>query len=90
MEGGGVGDIFGAVGGGVFGCFFCLLGPLLFAFWIWMLVDCIQHEPSGTEKIVWILIIIFTGVIGAAIYFFVRRGKNRAGEPGVFGLDKPK
>ena len=35
------------------------------AFWIWMLVDCATKEPdSGNSKLVWILIIIFTGCIG--------------------------
>ena len=45
-----------------------------FAFWIWMLIDCATNEPDeGNTKVVWILIIIFTQVIGALIYFFVRR-----------------
>jgi len=42
-------------------------------FWIWMLIDCTTHEPSSNDKIVWIIIITVTHVIGAAIYFFVRR-----------------
>jgi len=48
------------------------------AFWIWMLIDCAQNEPSaGNDKVVWLLIIIFTHFIGALIYFFVRRGPRR-------------
>ena len=47
---------------------------VLFAFWIWMLVEAATKEPSqGNEKIVWILVIIFTHWIGALIYFLVRR-----------------
>jgi len=43
-------------------------------FWIWMLIDCVSNEPSeGNDKIIWILIIIFTHGLGALIYFFVRR-----------------
>ncbi|MCZ6603507.1 MAG: PLDc N-terminal domain-containing protein [Planctomycetota bacterium] len=46
----------------------------VFIFWIWMLVDCATNEPSeGNEKIIWILIIIFTHPIGALIYLLVRR-----------------
>ena len=42
--------------------------------WIWMIVDCATKEPSeGNDKIVWILIIVFTHVIGALIYLLVRR-----------------
>ena len=49
------------------------------AFWIWMLVDCATKEPDfGNTKLVWILIIIFTGLVGAAVYYFVRRSSRRA------------
>ena len=42
--------------------------------WIWMIVDCATNEPSeGNEKIVWILVIVFTHVLGALIYLLVRR-----------------
>lgn len=44
------------------------------AFWLWTMVDCAMNEPSeGSNKLVWILIILFTGWIGALVYFFVRR-----------------
>jgi ABC-type enterochelin transport system permease subunit len=44
------------------------------AFWIWMLVDCATKETAqGNNKLVWILVIVLTGVIGALIYFFARR-----------------
>ena len=45
-----------------------------FSFWIWMLVECVTKEPSeGNDKLIWILVIVFTNAIGAAIYYFVRR-----------------
>ncbi len=51
-----------------------LLGTV---FWVWMLVDCAMHEPTeGSDKIVWVLIILFTHFIGAAIYFLVRRPRR--------------
>ena len=53
--------------------FFCLavIGTI---FWIWMLVDCAMKETSqGNDKLIWVLVILFTHWIGAAIYFFVRR-----------------
>jgi hypothetical protein len=47
------------------------------AFWLWMLIDAITRIPSGgNTKLIWILVLIFTGVIGALIYFFVQRPKN--------------
>ena len=55
-------------------CGFGSFGLLAFAFWIWMLVDCAANEPSqGTDKIAWILVLVFASFIGALIYFFVRR-----------------
>jgi len=45
--------------------------------WIWMLVDCATKEPSeGNDKIVWILVIVFTHFIGALIYLLARRPKR--------------
>lgn len=45
-----------------------------FIFWVWVIVDCATKEPSeGNDRIVWILIILFTHIIGALIYYFVRR-----------------
>jgi len=57
--------------------FAMVLWPLFvacFAFWIWMLIDCATQEPdTGNDKLVWIIIVVFTQVVGAAIYYFVRR-----------------
>ena len=55
-----------------------LLALALMVFWVWMLVDCATKEPSaGNEKIIWILVIIFTHWIGALIYFLVRRRQRK-------------
>ena len=48
-----------------------------FAFWIWMLVDCIRSKAlSDGEKIAWTLVIVFTHALGALIYFLA--GRKRA------------
>ncbi len=47
------------------------------AFWIWMLVDCIKHESNeGNDRIVWVVVIIATKLIGAIVYYFARRQKR--------------
>ena len=57
-----------------------LIGVLGTVFWIWMIVDCALHESStGNDKIVWILVILFTHLIGALLYFFVRRPRRPVG-----------
>ena len=45
--------------------------------WIWTIIDCITKEPSeGNDKLIWILLIILTGLIGSLIYLIVRRPKR--------------
>jgi len=50
------------------------------AFWVWMLVDCLTNMDSqGNDKIIWIMVIVFTNLIGALVYYFVQRPKNQLG-----------
>jgi len=59
-----------------FGVF--VIGILGTLFWIWMLIDCATKEPSeGNDKVIWILVIIFTHFIGALIYYFIRRPERK-------------
>jgi hypothetical protein len=48
------------------------VGLILFAFWLWMLITVVTTEPEGSDKIVWTLVVVITGPLGAAIYFFAR------------------
>ena len=42
--------------------------------WIWMMVDCLAHEPAGDKrKVIWFLIILFTHWMGALVYLLMRR-----------------
>lgn len=46
--------------------------------WIWMLIDCATNEPSeGSDKVVWILVILFTHGLGALIYLLARRPERK-------------
>ena len=72
----------GFIGLGILELFFVLLlAPLClltFAFWIWMLVHAITNTGlTDIEKLIWVIVILFTHFIGAAIYFFVGRPKRR-------------
>ncbi|MDD5012376.1 MAG: PLDc N-terminal domain-containing protein [Candidatus Nanoarchaeia archaeon] len=76
-------DIASLLGGTIF--FWIILSLItgglfifFFVFWILMLVDCIQKKfKEDVEKIVWILVLIFTGVLGALIYYFVVKKKSK-------------
>ncbi len=55
--------------------------------WLWMLIDCLKRPDDrfaigGTNaKLIWVLVIIFTGIIGALIYYFaVRKNTDSSSE----------
>lgn len=59
-----------------------LVFALLFtAYWGWMLVDAIR-VPDGQyrsgDKVVWVIVIVLTGVLGALIYQLVGRPRTAA------------
>lgn len=68
----------GAILGGVISVMLVIwvLGILATAFWIWMLVDALMHVTDPTEKLVWVLVIVFLPVIGSLIYFFAGRPQH--------------
>jgi hypothetical protein len=62
----------------IFGLFFLVFGVAGTIFWIVMIIECATRESNPNNKLVWILIIIFTHWIGALIYYFVRRPQRIA------------
>ena len=54
-----------------------ILGLLASIFWIWMLIDVLMSNMSGADKILWFLVVLFLHLLGALIYFFVRRPSAR-------------
>ncbi|GAB5527836.1 MAG: hypothetical protein Roseis2KO_57080 [Roseivirga sp.] len=63
---------------GILVILFIVLIPAIL--WIWALVDIIRSDfADSTNKIVWILAIIFLPVIGALLYLLIgRRQKLKA------------
>ena len=47
---------------------FGLIGLL---FYIWMIVECVRRE-TGTERLLWLLLVVMVPDIGSLIYFLVR------------------
>jgi Phospholipase_D-nuclease N-terminal len=71
---------------GFFGGFFYLI---VTAFWIWVLVDCIRVPDDSMykagNKVVWVVVIVFTYFIGAIVYLIVGRaggGPTSVSPPG--------
>jgi phage shock protein C len=62
--------------------FIFLATMLMLVVWIWALVDCLKSKKETTDKLVWVIVIIFLNVIGALLYFFLNEkikmsGKNK-------------
>ena len=53
-----------------------LLVLLAAIFWIWMLVQVLTKE-RGENRLIWVLVVILLGPLGALIYFIVRRSSRR-------------
>ena len=65
--------------GGAFFLLWLLLGIAALVLWVWALISAIQNPAlDSTMKIVWVLVIVFTGIIGAIIYLLVGRNKSAA------------
>lgn len=61
---------------------FWVLALAATAFWLWMVIDVLLHEPTTEEKILWFLVVFFLHFVGAVVYFFARRNgrpTSRAG-----------
>ena len=71
--------IIGSLIGLMFIVFLWVLGALAFVFWIWMLIHAITNKGlSNTERIIWVLVVLFLHFLGALIYFFVGRPRGTA------------
>ncbi len=55
------------------------LALLAMGFWVWMLIDCATKESTiGNDKLIWVLIILFTHLLGALLYCLIRRPRRKA------------
>ena len=69
-------DVTGSIVGLLLLLVVAVIGLACFAFWLWMLIHAIKNKGlTDTEKIIWVLVILFVHVLGALIYFFVGRPK---------------
>ncbi len=57
--------------GTLLGLIFFTIGIFVFVFWLKMLIDAIKNEKE--DKTMWVLLIIFLHVLGALIYYFVKK-----------------
>lgn len=61
-----------AMGFGILALFFLvmsIIGIVLFVFWVLMLIHALTKEIEN--KMIWVVVLIFTGFLGAIVYYFV-------------------
>jgi O-antigen/teichoic acid export membrane protein len=56
-----------------------VLSVIAFVFWLLMLIDSIKHSHKDM-KLIWVLVIIFTNLIGAIVYYFMERRPRMKGK----------
>ncbi len=65
------------LGVGLIFLIFITIAILLTVFWIWMLIDAVKRDMDDGEKVAWIIILVFLQILGAIIYYFVVRVKDK-------------
>ncbi|HII81153.1 MAG TPA: hypothetical protein HA261_12375 [Methanosarcina sp.] len=46
-------------------------------FWVWILADCLRKETDERNtRLIWVIVIVFTYIVGAFLYYFIRRPKR--------------
>ncbi|MCA9116905.1 MAG: PLDc_N domain-containing protein [Planctomycetaceae bacterium] len=64
-------------GGGLFMLIAGLLALAAVVIWVWALVDAIRNPAlDDTMRIVWVLVIVFTQIVGALIYLVIGRSRS--------------
>ena len=55
-----------------------IAGLVALVFWIIMIIDVVQRKfPTDNDRLMWILIVVLTGIIGAGIYYFMIKSKDK-------------
>ncbi|HSM48843.1 MAG TPA: PLD nuclease N-terminal domain-containing protein [Draconibacterium sp.] len=53
-----------------------LVVPVFLIIPIIALVDVLRNEFTGNNKIIWVLVILLSWIIGAILYFFIGRNQK--------------
>lgn len=53
-----------------------IFGGILLIFWLIALVDVLKNEFTGSNKIVWLLLLVFLSPLGTILYFIIGKGQK--------------
>jgi hypothetical protein len=66
--------MFKNIGAGELLIIFFFLTPIIL--WVAALIDLLTSKFQGSNKIVWLIVIIFLPVLGVILYFIIGRGQK--------------
>jgi hypothetical protein len=56
------------------GLLMMIIWLVLFIFWVWALIDILKSDfKESINKLIWLLVVFFFYVLGAALYYFIGR-----------------
>jgi prolipoprotein diacylglyceryltransferase len=71
-------NLIGLLGVGLIFLIFIAIAIFFTVFWILMLIDAVKRKMDDGEKVAWIIILVFLQVLGAIIYYFVVKTKDKS------------
>ena len=48
----------------------------LFVFWLWTMIDILKNEFTGSNKLIWLLVVMLLPFIGMVLYWFIGRDQK--------------
>jgi hypothetical protein len=62
--------------------FFSIIIVAAFVFWVWILIDILKNEFTGSNKLIWLLVVITIPFLGMVLYWFIGREQKIKGDDG--------
>jgi uncharacterized membrane protein len=62
--------------------FFSIIIVAAFVFWLWALIDILKNEFTGSNKLIWLIVVIMVPFLGMLLYWFIGREQKIRGEDG--------
>lgn len=70
--------VFGGILSVLFGLAIFAVALAGIIFWILMIIDAVKRKfPKEEDKIVWVLVVVLMGIIGALIYYLMIKKKDK-------------
>jgi len=51
----------------------------VFVLWLWAMIDILKNEFTGSNKLIWLLVVMLLPFIGMVLYWFIGREQKIRG-----------